>query len=82
MTGTPDNTFIAISVNPIQVVVPREIFWDQKDHIVNWCTQNIGPYNLDWSNPEFWSYHTIFGAGIFYFKNSQDALMFSLRWIK
>ena len=43
----------------------------------NWCVDNIGTCNINWSWTPYWNINIM----VFSFKNPQDATLFALRWV-
>ena len=64
----------------IKVEFDRHRYHQQRDMII-WCERNfgLGEYS-DQQTSKRWTWVSIFGSTIFYFKDSQDACLFSLMW--
>ena len=51
---------------------------DEHCEIKEWCTQTFGPGGR--SRKYRWRYGWTEKENVYYFKNSKDAMMFSLKW--
>jgi hypothetical protein len=48
----------------------QQLEWGGEDGYVSWLKQNVGEYITDWD----------YDDDKFYFKNPEDAIMFTMRW--
>lgn len=54
--------------------------YSQANEMKSWCEANIGKGGWSHTDEGLWIIDQMFGNTFFYFKNSQDAVMFALRW--
>ena len=60
----------------IKIFMGKHSFYHRQTKIVRWCTEYFGE--------QFtfrWGYDITFGNGVFYFENTNDAMLFKLRWM-
>ena len=55
--------------------------YSQVSQMKTWCETNIGEGGWKHTDEGLWIIDQMFGNTFFFFKNSQDAVMFSLRWV-
>jgi hypothetical protein len=71
----------------IEIELGKDRFHLNKE-MESWCVENIGrnsPGNWVFANPDNWherkwAMSSQFGNTTFYFRDEQDAILFSLRW--
>lgn len=62
--------------------------YHQQNEMISWCEQHIGKGGWTWGIPEIWeglddwiwAICSLYGYTTFSFKNSQDFVLFTLRW--
>jgi hypothetical protein len=62
--------------------------YHQQGEMIKWCAKNIGNGEWVWGSPETWEglgdrvwvINSSFGYTTFDFKNSEDLVLFTLRW--
>lgn len=57
--------------------------YHQQNDMILWCKDNIG--SGGWQVPmaltdHKWKIESMFGSSFFYFRDEQDAVLFSLKW--
>lgn len=55
--------------------------YQEQREMVRWCEQNfgLGQYSNTVEKTR-WTWDSIFGSTFFYFKDGEDAVLFSLKW--
>jgi hypothetical protein len=63
----------------IQFEFGKDRYHEQRE-MIRWCEQNFGLGSYYPDTDKNWHWNSMFGSTFFYFKDTKDAMIFSLKW--